>query len=330
MPRSQDSSRCLPCRRSGFLYQPEYLDGSRAGAETPDPTSTSQGHSQVQGSTLSDRSDFTRPTESEYNSEPAPTFKSQSIPPRSFNDGYRRTVSRSDLEQCRQALRKTFRDCDQVEFRFVTRVISCVLNCARWLSRREVLAATTLLDLDRTSNKPMSANHWSQEEYWLRKCDSVITETPAGNMIFRSRSMRVFLRNFSIPGVDTSHTTLALICRNQIELDRHFASPPDANGPRILRAVQVLSPYVAAFKNHHLKAASLTSIIPVAEEDQAILKVKHSISEACDDFEIMQEGTEQLSLSEECDDWVMLAPAQTMNPPRDTESRIKPSYHPST
>lgn len=333
MPRSRDSETRMPCQRNETsLCQPEHhylfkVDKTKSSDRAE--TSTLQDQRRVQNFTHSEchRNNFTTLTASDYISEPSLTWKPQPI-----SDGNCPAINRSDFEECRQALRRTFQDCNQAEFRFVTCLIPCVLNCVRWLSRPEILAAATLLNPDRYSTKLVNANQWSQEEHWLQKCSSIITETPGGNMIFHSQAMRVFLRSFNIPGVDTSHRTLALICRNQIELNRHFnvALPPDPNGSGILGAVQVFSLYATAFGNHHLKVASLTSMILTAEEDRSISKAKNRVSQVYDDFDLIQNGATQLSLSEECDDWVILASTQDMTPSSDTDSRIKPSYQSST
>lgn len=259
-----------------------------------------------------DRGKSSHSATAEYGSDKGPALTPQPVLIPSNPDTGRQAISRTDLDHCRQALRRTVRDCDSAEFRSVSCLISCLLSSARWLTRREILAATTLLYRDRVFKKPMNLNQRSQEEHWLHKCNHIVVETLKGHVIFRSTAMRTFLRSFSIQGIDTSHRTMALICRNQIELDRRFARDVTSQIDRsdIFRAVQIFSPYVSEFGSYHLKAASLTSMIVVGESDQTSLEAKHDGNEGKEDFEIIQRRTQQLSLGEEGDDWVVLNPTR--------------------
>lgn len=334
MPRPRDTPKCLPCRESGLVCQPEHLDETDVlhmsersiveakatrGLQPPLAyhTQTRQDDTHTHGPTHSDGKNLTPKAIRGYHSGSRATLQPQPITPRPSTYRTDPAVSTFDLEYCRQALRKTFQDCDKTEFRLVTRLISCILSCARWLSRREILAAVTLFDPERTSERPANASQRSQGDHWLRKCNLIIMETLEGNMAFRSSAMEFFLRKFMIKGVDTSHRTLALICRRQREFEERC--PTDIaslnNRSDVLRAAQVLSPYVSTFGDHHLKAASLTSIISNVEEDVALFKAKESVGGTSDDLEIIQNGTQQLSLREEKNGWMLLSPTPAMTPP---------------
>lgn len=242
-------------------------------------------------------------------SEPSPTLKPRSIPCRPDNGMNRLIVNRSDLEQCRQALRRVFEDCSTSDFQTISCAISCVLNSGRPLTRYELTAATNLFHLDKDWEVSIREQQWIQVNDWLRKCHPILRETPDGKIVFlHSRAMKAFLRSFRIRGLDSSHRTLGVICRNHIELDRRPMQ--DARNqsmrPGIRRAVQALSEYVTAFGNHHLRLASFTGMTELRPQEKSRALTRGSRSDTDEDFEVIQTRTKQLSLGAERDDWIVL------------------------
>lgn len=214
---------------------------------------------------------------------------------------YRRdkqVLLRHDLEQCRQGLHKTVQSCNQAEYRQFCCAISCVLNSARPLSRPELGAAVKLNTLGRDWRSIMHDEQWTQLDSWIHRCSSIFVETLDGKIDFlHPMATRIFLRNRRIPGVDISHRTFGMISRNHIELHRFLASSSIARSD-LVQAVHTLSSYVEEFGNHHLRAASLTSIIEVEGND--------SRDDVSDGFEMISQATNQLSLVGEDGDWIVV------------------------
>lgn len=240
-------------------------------------------------------------------SEPSPSLKPRSIFCRPKNSMNRMIINRSELEECRQALRRVFEDCSMPEFQSISCAISCVLNSGRLLTRCELVAAANLFLLD--NGIPIREQQRIRVEDWLRKCHPILLDTLDGKIDFvHSRAMKAFLRSFRIRGIDTSHRTLGVVCRNYIELSRHLMRDvrTQSIGLGVHQAVKALSEYVTAFGNHHLRLASFTSTAVLEQQECSRFLTQASCSDTEEDFEVIQTGTKQLSLSEERDDWVML------------------------
>lgn len=164
--------------------------------------------------------------------------------------------------------------------------------------RGELAAATNLHSLGRDWQRCMQDEQWIQLDQWIHKCSSIFVETLDGKIDFlRPTITRMFLRSIRIPGIDISHKTLGMVCRNQIELHRFLARNGTAR-PDLIQAVQAMLPYVREFGDYHLRLASLKSIMTIAPDDNR--------TDANDGFEMISAGTSKLSIREGKGDWMVV------------------------
>lgn len=286
MSRRRANSRSWPDKRQWGLLRDSGYDDSTS--QCSDSEESDLGRSAISATS----------TASTNSSVSFPTVTAQTAPHQGSKELDQLAIRRRELEQCRQALQVLFRDCRQSEFEDICCAISCVYSSVRPLSRDELSAAINLYSLGRDWKKAMEDEQWTQLDQWFYKCRSIFVETLDSKIDFvRSTSMRLLLRNVRIPGIDTSHRTLGILCRNQMELQSFHARNGVAR-PDLVRDMQAMSTYVREFGSRHLQAASLTSIIAVAQDD--------TCTNTSDDFEMISTGTSNLSISEKKGDWLVV------------------------
>lgn len=144
----------------------------------------------------------------------------------------------------------------------------------------------------------MYDEQWTALEEWFPKCNPIFVEDSNGRIGFlQPTAMNILLRNLRIPGIDISHKCLGIVCRNFQELDKASGTRSDLR-PDLVRAIKALSSYIANFGDHHLRAASLASIVVVGQND--------THSDTNDDFEMVTKSTKHLSIGDERGDWIVL------------------------
>lgn len=125
-------------------------------------------------------------------------------------------LAKCEFEFCRQTLKTVFQQCTDTDFKRLSVIISCLLNCVRSLHVTEITTILALL-LGRETGTETTEDEVVNE--LQAKCSPIFFQDSAGYLHFDHPLIPTFLLAYTVKGIDPSHTILARACTTQVELD---------------------------------------------------------------------------------------------------------------
>lgn len=167
----------------------------------------------------------------------------------------------SEFSAVKENFVKFFSQCSEILCLSISCALSCVLRSFRPLRRMEIAGAVILFLASRSVSTSEFACEKDLSASWLEECGGILAEDENGYVHFAQSSIRFFLSNYQIHGVDSTHATISMICLSQVEIQtsqRVRQNAQSACGKAQLLAATALSEYAGQFWVRHYQAIQNT------------------------------------------------------------------------
>lgn len=171
------------------------------------------------------------------------------------NNSSTRRYGRLELQHCPEILRTVFEGCQQEVFVRVTCAISCVLSSEQRLSV-QALSEAVALYMEYQEHTISARECMIAFQSSLTMLESLFSTTASGQLTFTTPTMPQFLRTYPIRGIDVSHRTIAMLCREQMQ--RIHEEEHENRQPAHDRSA--FSAYAVQNWQHHYRIAKRTSL----------------------------------------------------------------------
>lgn len=165
-------------------------------------------------------------------------------------------LSFEDFNFCRQSLIRTVTKCTDVQFFYLSALLSSLLHCFIPLHRSAIVRVFYLLFATSGSNQENSESRESMLEQLEVICENLLRIDSQGFVHFALPTMKQFLLGYPIRGIDRSHFTLARACIAEIAAEQKL----DAAQTEQSRKQTPFSAYAMQNWHRHYRKVQLASV----------------------------------------------------------------------
>ncbi|KAJ9658071.1 hypothetical protein H2198_003909 [Neophaeococcomyces mojaviensis] len=124
----------------------------------------------------------------------------------------------SEFSAVKETFLRTFKRCSELLFLSVSCALSCVLRSFRPLHKIEITGAVVLFLASRSISTSEVVCNEDLSLSWLSQCSEILCEDENGYVSFARTSFQLFLLNYRVEGIDSTHATIATICLLHLEI----------------------------------------------------------------------------------------------------------------